>query len=68
MLEMMSEEILAWGGSNSRLDGFRLYLRQVSSSPTRPAQCFSMVQVFLMHDVTRLMQISITDWSLLFCR
>lgn len=45
--EIMSDEILAWGGSSSFMDGFRFWLKQDSRNLTNASECCSMVPVSL---------------------
>lgn len=47
MQEIMSEDILAWGGSSSLADGFKLWFKQDSSKPTRASACCSIEPVSL---------------------
>lgn len=65
---MMSAVILACGGSSLLLaaDGCRLCAKHVFNSATNAWQWCSAVFVSRMHDRTRVMQISTTDWSLVF--
>lgn len=62
---MMSEAILAWGGSSSLKCpvGMRLWCKQDSSRATRVPQYLSRVTVSFIHDVTRVTHISINAWS-----
>jgi len=60
---MMSEAILAWGGS-PLLEGLRLWARQDSRRDTRAQACWPTVSVSLTAEMTLVTKISTKDWSL----
>lgn len=47
MQDIMSDDILAWGGSSSFCDGLRLWLRHDSSNVTKASACCSIDPVSL---------------------
>lgn len=47
MQDIMSDDILAWGGSSSFCDGLRLWLRHDSSNATKASACCSIESVSL---------------------
>jgi len=47
MQDIMSDDILAWGGSSSFCDGLRLWLRHDSSNETIASACCSIDPVSL---------------------
>ena len=65
---MTSEAIFACGGSSSLFDGLKLCLRQDSRSVTKPGACRSIEAFSRIADVTRVIQISTTLWSLSLCK